>query len=142
VAVADFNGDGKPDLAVANAGSNTVSLLVNETAPGTPTPSFAAAVNSPTGSEPFFVAVADFNGDGLPDHQPLRTDRALLRGGEGLHQGRQARPRRRPGVEQLGVRTVEHDPTGLLGFLLRPRCQHPHRDRTPLRGGEELLRER
>jgi hypothetical protein len=67
VAVADLNGDGKPDLAVANAGSNTVSVLVNETAAGSPTPSFAPAVNSPTGTEPFFVAVTDFNGDGHPD---------------------------------------------------------------------------
>src|SRR3989442_12860657 len=28
VAVGDFNGDGKPDLAVANAGSDTVSVLL------------------------------------------------------------------------------------------------------------------
>ena len=31
VAVGDFNGDGKPDLAVANYGSASVSVLMNNT---------------------------------------------------------------------------------------------------------------
>ena len=31
VAVGDFNGDGKPDLAVANYYSNNVSVLINNT---------------------------------------------------------------------------------------------------------------
>ena len=31
VAVGDFNGNGKPDLAVANSGSNSVSILTNVT---------------------------------------------------------------------------------------------------------------
>ena len=30
VAVGDFNGDGRPDVAAANAGSNTVSVLLND----------------------------------------------------------------------------------------------------------------
>ena len=33
VTVGDLNGDGKPDLAVANVGSDTVSVLLNTTAP-------------------------------------------------------------------------------------------------------------
>jgi hypothetical protein len=71
VAVADFNGDGKPDLAVANATisgtAGTVSVLLNTTAPGGATPTFAAKADFATGPGPFSLAVADFNGDGNPD---------------------------------------------------------------------------
>src|SRR5208337_1359854 len=42
VTTADVNGDGRPDLIVANAGGNTVSVLLNTTSPGAATPSFAA----------------------------------------------------------------------------------------------------
>jgi hypothetical protein len=62
VAVGDFDGDGKQDLAVANTGSDNVSVL-----PGTGTGSFAAAVNLAAGSNPFSVAVGDFNNDGKQD---------------------------------------------------------------------------
>src|SRR5438034_466873 len=41
VTVGDLNGDGKLDLAVANQGSTTVSVLLNTTAPGAAIPSFA-----------------------------------------------------------------------------------------------------
>ena len=62
VAVGDFNGDGKPDLAVANSGSNNVSVLL-----GNGDGTFQAAVNYGAGTEPYSVAVGDFNGDGKPD---------------------------------------------------------------------------
>jgi hypothetical protein len=63
----DFNGDGRPDLAVSNRFANTVSVLLNTTAAGATTPSFAAAQNFATGLDPLSMAVGDFNGDGRPD---------------------------------------------------------------------------
>jgi hypothetical protein len=64
VAVGDFNGDARPDLAIANQFSNNVSVLL-----GTGTGNFAAAASSPepVGARPRWVAVGDFNGDGRPD---------------------------------------------------------------------------
>src|SRR5882672_6162276 len=63
VAVADFNGDGRPDVAVANSSSNTVSVLLDATGPRAGVPAFAARADFATGGIPFGVAVADFNGD-------------------------------------------------------------------------------
>ena len=67
MAAADVNGDGKPDLIVTNYYSNTVSVLLNTTAPGATTASFAAQTTFATGIHPRSVAVADVNGDGKPD---------------------------------------------------------------------------
>jgi hypothetical protein len=67
ITTADINGDGKPDLLVANQGAATVSVLLNTTAAGATTPSFAAQQTFATGSLPYSVAAADLNGDGEPD---------------------------------------------------------------------------
>ncbi|PYI80266.1 MAG: hypothetical protein DME26_21920, partial [Verrucomicrobia bacterium] len=62
VAVADFNGDGKPDLVVANQVSGDVSVLL-----GNGNGTFQTAVNYASGNGPSSVAVGDFNGDGKRD---------------------------------------------------------------------------
>jgi FG-GAP-like repeat len=62
VAVGDFNGDGKPDLAVANDFDNDVSVLL-----GNGDGTFQVHVDYGAGYFPLSVAVGDFNGDGKPD---------------------------------------------------------------------------
>jgi uncharacterized protein (TIGR03437 family) len=62
VAVGDFNGDGKADLAIAGYYSGNVSVLLGK-GDGT----FGAPVPYSTASDSQSVAVGDFNGDGKPD---------------------------------------------------------------------------
>ncbi|MCX7072255.1 MAG: FG-GAP-like repeat-containing protein [Gammaproteobacteria bacterium] len=69
IVIADFDGDGRPDLAVPNRFADTnsnnasVSLLLNNG-----NGSFAAATSSPlTTPGPRAIAAGDFNGDGRPD---------------------------------------------------------------------------
>jgi hypothetical protein len=67
VCMGDFNGDGKPDLATANAGNGTVSILLNTTAPGAATPTFSAKTDSTAGTSSVSISTADLNGDGKLD---------------------------------------------------------------------------
>src|SRR5439155_1618760 len=64
VAVGDFNRDGAPDMAVTNysVSTNNVSILLGDGTGG-----FGAATNFTVGTEPYSVAVGDFNRDGNPD---------------------------------------------------------------------------
>lgn len=59
---ADFNNDGNTDLAVANAGANTVSILF-----GAGDGTFTIGPTLATGNQPSALAVADLNGDGKLD---------------------------------------------------------------------------
>jgi hypothetical protein len=63
VAVADVNGDGKPDLLAANEGNATVGVLLGN-GDGTFQP---VVTYGSGGSGANSVAVADVNGDGKPD---------------------------------------------------------------------------
>jgi hypothetical protein len=68
IAIRDIDGDGKPDLAVANSGSNTVSVFKNTSTIGTiTTSSFATSIEFATGINPYHIAIGDIDGDGKPD---------------------------------------------------------------------------
>jgi hypothetical protein len=64
IVAADFNGDGKLDLAITNVGANTVTVLL-----GNGDGTFTAAAGSPVtvGSGPYAIATGDFNSDGKLD---------------------------------------------------------------------------
>jgi hypothetical protein len=85
VAVGDFNRDGVPDPAVANAmDPGTVSVLL-----GNGEGTFRSAVNYAVGGPPHSVAVGDFNGDGIPDlavATDFHTVSVLLGNGDGTFQ--------------------------------------------------------
>src|SRR5262245_1854667 len=61
--VADFNGDAKSDVAVANSGSNNVTVLLGDGMGG------LSQANGPfaVGNNPWLLAVGDFNRNGKPD---------------------------------------------------------------------------
>ena len=62
VDVGDFNRDGSLDLAVANSGSKSISVLL-----GNGDGTFQASVDYEAGLEPWSILVMDVNGDGTPD---------------------------------------------------------------------------
>ena len=74
VVAGNFNGDGKLDLAVANAGSNNVSMLLGN-GDGTFKPALNSGVLGP-GS----LAVGDFNGDGKLDLAVTNAGVSILLG--------------------------------------------------------------
>jgi hypothetical protein len=62
VTINDFNGDGKPDLAVVNHLSDTVTILTNNGAGA-----FSVRGNYDAGNKPFSITMGDFNSDNKLD---------------------------------------------------------------------------
>ena len=62
IVAGDFTGDGRTDLAVANLGANTVSVLL-----GNGDGTFQPQVTYPVGSNPRAIVAGDFRGDGHID---------------------------------------------------------------------------
>lgn len=74
-AIADFNGDGELDIAVANIASGTISLLYGK---GNGTFKPARNINIGSNTEPIAAMAGDFNRDRAPDLAvPLTGDNAV-----------------------------------------------------------------
>jgi hypothetical protein len=108
VKIADINGDGKPDLTVANGDSNNFTVLLNDGSAG-----FTAAAGSPFALDSSVndLAVADINRDGKPDVVTVNGDTSpsvsiRLGNGSGGFTTPAGSPLT-PGVTPLGVRVAD-----------------------------------
>lgn len=114
VAVADFNGDGKPDTINVNNGSRTVSVML-----GNGDGTLQAKKDSPVATDPQYVAVGDFNADGLVD--AAVTSRAgnvvsvLLGKGDGTFQPKVDYP---VGTSPIVIKTADLNKDQILDIVV------------------------
>jgi hypothetical protein len=109
ITTADFNSDGKPDLAVTNQSGNTVSIFLGR-GDGT----FTTGTNFSTGNEPTGICTADFNADGRPDlaitNQTDNTVSVLLGNGDGTFQAQVTYP---TGNQPVAILTADFNGDGI-----------------------------
>lgn len=118
VVLADFNGDGVPDIATANQGTNNISVLLSNTQGG-----YTPAPNSPfaAGAGTIFLVSSDFNNDGSLDLAAVNgtdsTLTVLLGNGQG---GFTAAPGTQPspGPSPFGMAVGDFDRNGTLDLAI------------------------
>ena len=67
VAIGDLNGDGKPDIAIAEEGSNEISIFPNTSSVGSISFGTPIVLSLPNNYDPFAICIADFDNNGMPD---------------------------------------------------------------------------
>ncbi len=118
VAVADFNGDGIPDLAVTNAADNTVSVLL-----GNGDGTFQAQRTYATGLFPRLITSGDFNRDGIVDlavtNENDDTVSVLLGNGDGTFKAQVSYP---VGSGPQGIAIADFNGDGFADLAVSNSC--------------------
>ncbi len=116
VAIADFNFDGNPDLAVAIRGKRHAAVVRIYLGDGLGT--FSPSPNSVTTADPRSMAVADVDADGVPDILVLSTDSTVS-----IHLGSVSGQFVRRGVFAVapraqGIALADFDGDGLIDLAI------------------------